>query len=102
MINIHKFPAVDEVYEGASIWIARMDEGLTADDEEALRRWLSKSAENRDVLLKMAKLWDRMDTLSRLSDIIPHGPPQKEKSLRLPLGLAASLDGCLRRYMGRY
>ena len=91
MKPLYEFPAVDEVYEEASIWIARMDKGLSADDEEALRRWLSQSDDNRAVLLEMTKLWDRMDTLSRLSDIFPHAPAQDRKPVRLPLGLAASV-----------
>ena len=91
MKPLYEFPAVDEVYEEASIWIARMDKGLTADDEDALRKWLSQSNDNRAVFLEMTKLWDRMDTLSRLSDIFPHAPAQERQPLRLPLGLAASL-----------
>ena len=91
MKPLYEFPAVDEVYEEASIWISRMDKGLTADDEDALRKWLSQSNDNRAVFLEMTKLWDRMDTLSRLSDIFPHAPAQERQPLRLPLGLAASL-----------
>ena len=91
MKPLYEFPADYEVYEEASIWIARMDKGLAADEEEALRRWLSRSDENRAVLLEMTKLWDRMDTLSRLSDIFPHAPAQERKPVRLPLRLAASV-----------
>ena len=91
MKPLYEFPANDEVYEEASIWIARMDKGLAADDEDALRKWLSRSDDNRAVFLEMAKLWDRMDTLSRLSDIFPHAPAQERKPARLPLGLAASV-----------
>lgn len=91
MKRLYEFPADDEVYEEASIWIARMDKGLAADEEEALRIWLSRSDENRAVLLEMTKLWDRMDTLSRLSEIFPHAPAQERKPVRLPLRLAASV-----------
>jgi len=91
MKNIHEFPTVGESYDEASIWVARMDRGLTADDEEALKRWLSESDDNRAVLLRITNLWDRMDTLSRLSDIFPHASAQQRKPVRLPLGLAASL-----------
>jgi len=91
MKNIHEFPALDERYEEASIWVARMDRGLTADDEEALKRWLSESDDNHAVLFGMTNLWDRMDTVSRLSDICPHTIARQRKSVRLPLGLAASL-----------
>ena len=91
MKNIHEFPIVDKSFDEASIWVARMDRGLTADDEQALKRWLSESDDNRSVLLGMTNLWDRMDTVSRLSDIFPHTTEQQRKSVRLPLGLAASL-----------
>ena len=82
---------MDERYDAASIWIARLEKGLTADDEDALRNWLSQRADNRDVFLEMARQWDRMDALTRLSDVFPHAPAQRRKPVRLPLGLAASL-----------
>ena len=46
---------------------------------------MAADADNRAVLFQMAKQWDKMDTLSRLADIVPHEQPRKSWSSRLPL-----------------
>ncbi len=91
MSNVYKLPAHDERYDEASVWVTKMDNGLTADEERALRQWMSASDENRDLLLGMAKLWDRMDALSRLSEIFPHPAIQLSEPRWHALGLAASV-----------
>ncbi len=91
MSNVYKLPAHDERYDEASVWITKMDNGLAPGEEKALRQWMSVSDENRDLLLGMAKLWDKMDTLSRLSEIFPHSVIQQSEPRWRALGLAASV-----------
>ncbi|WP_027670386.1 FecR family protein [Rheinheimera baltica] len=57
--------------EQACDWIAKLDRTLTPADTQALQQWLASSAQNRTTLLEVAALWDKMDTLQRLSDLFP-------------------------------
>ncbi len=55
----------------ASDWIAKLDRSLTNDEKIALQTWLALTKKNRDVLFEVAQIWDKMDDLSRLSDLFP-------------------------------
>lgn len=55
----------------ASDWIAKLDRKLNDDEKESLKTWLALSHKNTEVLLEVAKIWDKMDDLSRLSDLFP-------------------------------
>ena len=54
-----------------SRWLAKIDRGLSESEEAAFRAWLAQDKDNADRLLKLAALWDRMDSLSRLSALFP-------------------------------
>ena len=56
----------------AGEWIARLDRGLSDSEWKELRRWMRADAKNEDELLALAHLWDKMDDLARLSELIPH------------------------------
>ncbi|MDE0156923.1 MAG: hypothetical protein OXI88_07175 [Gammaproteobacteria bacterium] len=71
MNKIHEFPNQDKVHSEAGEWLAKLDRGLSDDERVNLQKWLFESKENRTVLFNMAELWDRMDSLSRLSDLFP-------------------------------
>lgn len=89
MSNVHTLPVSTKTYDEASNWIARMDSGLSSEEEEVLRRWLAASRQNKELLLEMAALWDKMSVLSRLSEICPH---PVDRPAKLPwIALAASL-----------
>lgn len=71
--------AGDETVDQAAAWITKLDKGLTDEEEQGLCLWLSESARNHREFLEQAKLWDRMDGLSRLADIFPEpGAPAAE------------------------
>ena len=57
---------------GASEWIAKLDRGLSDAEAEELHRWMQTDAKNEAELLALARLWDKMDDLARLSELIPH------------------------------
>ena len=61
MSNVHQFRSEEERYDEASLWIERLSEGLTPDEEIELRVWLSQDPANQAVLEKMARLWDRSE-----------------------------------------
>lgn len=54
-----------------SQWIARMDRELTDDEIDELLAWTSLDPRNEQRLLDLARLWDRMDVLAQLRDLMP-------------------------------
>ena len=74
MSNIYQLPSNERQYDEASLWIERLDEGLTDEETSELQAWMTADPDNQAVLFKMARLWDKMDTLSRLSTLFPEEP----------------------------
>ena len=90
MSNIRHFPSEDPRYEKASEWLSRLDRGLSGQETQQLRSWLSADPANMGVLMKMAELWDDMDALSRLADLFPM-PAHRPRRQSLPAyGIAAA------------
>ena len=71
MSNIHELPTRERLFDEASTWIAKLDRGLSKEEIKAFKQWMNASDENRNTLMDMALLWDKMDTLSRLSELFP-------------------------------
>lgn len=71
MSKVNRHRSNDQRYDEASLWIERLDEGLNRDEELELEAWLASDSANRELLEKMARLWDKMDCLSRLSALVP-------------------------------
>ena len=63
MTNIHHInernTSDDSRLDEASEWLAKLDRGLTKSEEQALKQWLAQSYKNVEVLLEVAKLWDK-------------------------------------------
>jgi transmembrane sensor len=76
--------------DAASDWLAKLDRGLSPAEEHGLKAWLSQHPENRQALLRLASLWDKMDSLSLLTEM---SPPARQPSRRKFLypALAASI-----------
>jgi transmembrane sensor len=89
--NIYQFPRHDQRFDEASVWIAKLDNDLSAADRDALQEWMAADQENQTVLLEMANLWDEMGVLSRLSDLFPETAARPERSPRFALATAASV-----------
>ncbi|MEN0036441.1 MAG: FecR domain-containing protein [Cellvibrio sp.] len=81
MTNIYQFQTDNQIYEEASLWVTRLDRGLSDEETESLRQWLSLSPKHKECLLEMAKLWDRMDSLSVLSELFDAPAAQPRKSI---------------------
>lgn len=90
MSNIIELPT-EKRFDEASEWLARMDAEMTPEQERAFERWLAASPENQRVLLKMAKLWDNMDSLDRLADLFPQPTAQNKIIPRFVPAMAASI-----------
>jgi transmembrane sensor len=87
--NIYQLPTPGRCEDEASEWLARLDRGLSADEERALRVWLKQSNDHQEALLRLASLWDRMGSLALLSELFPRPVPQR-KSLRRYYAAAAA------------
>ena len=90
MSNIIDFPNREQIYDQASLWIARMDRELTATEQQELQQWLAASEQHRTVLFEMAKLWDKMDSLARLADLFQAPQPVPVRKPRFYGAIAAS------------
>jgi transmembrane sensor len=102
MTNVYSLNNDDEVmFDQASIWIARMDRSLTELEQAEFKAWLSENAQHQKLIIEMASMWDKMDSLDRLADLFPASNKIESKAKSAaktastitawPLALAASL-----------
>jgi len=102
MTNVYSLNNDDEVmFDQASLWIARMDRSLTELEQAEFKAWLSENEQHQKLIIKMASMWDKMDSLDRLADLFPASDKAEAKtnsgtkpvviSAPWPLALAASL-----------
>ena len=77
--------------EQASDWIAKLDRGLSEQEHELLKVWLAEASENTEALLEVAEIWDKMDELSRLSDLFPEHTEKAQSNMPWYGAIAASL-----------
>lgn len=71
MSNLVRFPGARRVKEEASGWLVRLDEGLAEDERNELAHWLEADPAHGEALVRMARLWDSMDSLAELAEIFP-------------------------------
>lgn len=74
----------------ASDWIAKLDRDLTQSEKKQLSQWLSIDVLNIEVLFEVAQMWDKMDDLSRLSDIFPQTDVKQKQTRNTIVAIAAS------------
>lgn len=72
-------------------WVAKLDRGLNAREKQDLQDWYERHPGNAEALLEVAFTWDRMDSLSRLSDLFPIDQSRSKSWARPTLALTASL-----------
>lgn len=90
MTNVYSLPPQKRTADEASEWLAKLDRGLSAAEEQEIATWLTRHPENRRALLRLASLWDRMDSLSRLTELFPTADKRRPRKL-LYSAIAASL-----------
>lgn len=101
MSNIHPIhqpanhtAASEDRLEQACAWVARLDRGLSADEEQQLKVWCAEHPANRREFLAAAKEWDKMDALSRLSDLFPEQAALRGNDHSGNDGASNNADGC--------
>lgn len=90
MSNIIEFPNKEQIYDQASLWIARIDRELSTNEQQELAQWLAISEQHRKVLFEMAELWDKMDSLARLADLFQAQQPTPTRKPYFYGAIAAS------------
>jgi transmembrane sensor len=88
--NVHTLPPPKRSADEASDWLAKLDRGLSTAEEQELKSWLSQHPENRRALLRLASLWDKMDSLSLLTELSPPARKRNPRRVIYP-AIAASL-----------
>lgn len=91
MSTIIGFPNREQISDQASLWIARLDRELSAQEQHELSQWLAASEQHRKVLFEMAELWDKMDSLARLADLFQAPQQAPIRKPRFYGAIAASL-----------
>lgn len=90
MSNVVQINAEEIRLERVSEWIAKIDRGLSTAEKQAFQMWLAQDVRNPEMLTNMARLWDKMDALSQLSDVFPHSPSQQKSRGSNKFSMAAS------------
>lgn len=91
MSNVYQLNSEEQRIEQASEWIAKIDRGLLQNEKVKFEHWLDKDKRNLKMLMNMAKMWDKMDALSQLSEIFPHSPAKPHWLSRGKYAVAASI-----------
>ncbi|MDC0603528.1 FecR domain-containing protein [Aliiglaciecola sp.] len=91
MSNVVSLNVSHDPIEEASEWIAKLDRGLTKQEKADLKIWLASDKSHPQLFLDMVKMWDKMASLSQLSDLFEHKPQQAKKGMFAPFAMAASI-----------
>ena len=96
-MSVLAFPDPRKAREEASLWLVRLDRGLSDDERSTLRDWLRDALNNR-AFVEMGKLWRGLEIVSVLSELFPLNPevlnPQPRRSLP-SIALAAIAAACI-------
>jgi transmembrane sensor len=88
--NVYPLPPQKRSLDEASDWLAKLDRGLSAAEQQELKTWLSQHPGNRQALLRLASLWDKLDSLSLLTELFPPTRTRNSRKLAYP-AIAASI-----------
>jgi len=97
MSNLVAFPDARKAREEASIWLAKLDRGLTSDERSSLRDWLREGVNNK-AFLEMGKLWRGLDAIAVLAELFPLNPDPAEIKPRrslLAVTITAASAACI-------
>lgn len=92
MSKVTQFNSKEEIQEQACLWVSRMDRGCSAQEKRDMIVWVNQSNSHREILMKMASLWDDLSVLNELSALFPLEKASKRANGRFRnFSLAASL-----------
>jgi len=92
MTTISPFTSKDDIQEQASLWVSKMDRGLSKNEIELFQQWMKQSDFHRKSVFSLAALWDDLSVLNELSALFPLENPIINKGNNyLKYALAASI-----------
>jgi len=91
MDNLYRLPNDDTMVDQASNWIAKIDRGLNNDEQQIFKQWLSENKQHLKLINDMAVMWDKMDSLDRLSGLFPETSQQPAPTKQWHIAIAASV-----------
>ena len=96
MTKVTPFPGKIEntviLQEQASLWVSRMDRGLTTEEQQQLIAWINQDIAHQEMLFEMASLWDDLSVLNELSGLFPiERKPVAQTKRFLKIAMAASI-----------
>jgi transmembrane sensor len=94
--GVVRLPNPRRAREEASLWIARLDRGLTAEERRALDEWLAADSSHSTALVGLAGLWDRADVLAELAELFP----LEQQVLAKPRAMRFALGACVAALAG--
>ncbi|MBX5463401.1 MAG: FecR domain-containing protein [Steroidobacteraceae bacterium] len=96
MSTLLAFPDYRKAREGASLWLARVDRGLSPSERTEMRQWLREPLHHR-AMLEMARLWRGMDMMAVLPELFPldDGPDRPPRRSFLSVITAAFSSVCI-------
>lgn len=74
MSEVLEFNKRARVREQASIWLTRLQEGLSLDQENDLTAWLAADKDHELALLDLATVWDELEVLTELAPLFEGVP----------------------------
>ena len=96
-MSVTEFPKArrdDDSFDQACVWLSRIDRDLSAEEQADLQSWLSEHPDHLDLLVRIAKEWDRFDVLSQLIGD-PPAVPKKRTPRRFAAKMAVGLAACV-------
>jgi transmembrane sensor len=88
--EVVRLPNPRQAREEASVWIARLDRGLSAEERRALDEWLAADASHGAALVSLGELWDRADVLAELAELFP----LEQQALAKPRAMRYAFGAC--------
>jgi transmembrane sensor len=74
MNNVVPLISDDEIFDQASLWLAKIDRTLSEEETTQFRAWYHAQASHKFIFDKLAQTWDRMDEIERLMALFPEPP----------------------------
>jgi transmembrane sensor len=92
MTKIHAFTSKETIQEQASLWVSKMDRGLSSSEKNEFSLWIQQSDFHQETVFKLASLWDDLSVLNELSELFPLDTPIKKTPSRIKqYAIAASV-----------
>lgn len=95
MSNIYHLSKNEKIFDEASVWLAKLDRGLSEAEVQELQRWMVSDKRHHETLFSMAQYWDKMASLSCLADIFPREKPAMRLYRSYAAGVAVLVAGVI-------